>query len=73
MSKKTLLLSLKEVEDLVEEERLVLYRHSVVNAPLLIIIMEGKRWASLRRRHDNNYHYKRPLNHVHQSDYSAHV
>ena len=55
MSKKTLLLSLKEVEDLVEEERLVLYRHSVVNAPLLIIIMEGKRWASLRRRHDNNY------------------
>lgn len=53
--KKTLLLSLKEVEDLVEEERLVLYRHSVVNAPLLIIIMEGKRWASLRRGHD--YHY----------------
>ena len=40
--KKTLLLSLKEVEDLVEEERLVLYRHSVVNAPLLIIIMEAR-------------------------------
>lgn len=56
-SKKTLLLSMEEVEDLVEEERLVLYRHSVVDAPLLIIIMEGKRWASLRRRHDNNYHY----------------